>query len=65
LEGTTVPTPKIAIRLPRQLIVDLRGLAHRESLKRGYTVTWVRLLAEAGERLVRRHAGPTTAAADG
>jgi hypothetical protein len=50
-----MPTPKIAIRLPRQLILDMRGVAHRESLRRGRTVTWVRLLTEAAERYVRRY----------
>jgi hypothetical protein len=50
-----MPTPKIAIRLPRQLISDMRGLAHRESLRRGHTVSWVRLLTETAERYVRNY----------
>jgi hypothetical protein len=47
-------TPKIAIRLPRQLILEMRGLAHKESLRQGRTVSWVELLTQAAERLVRR-----------
>ena len=47
-------TPKIAIRFPRQLVLELRGAAHRESLRRGVTVTWVGLLAELAERYVHR-----------
>jgi hypothetical protein len=49
-----MPTPKIAIRFPRQLLLEMRGAAHRESLKRGYTVTWVQLMVELAERYVRR-----------
>jgi hypothetical protein len=49
-----MPTPKIAIRMPRQLILEMRGQAHRESLKRGRTITWVTLLHEAAERYLRR-----------
>jgi hypothetical protein len=56
-----MPTPKIAIRFPRQLLLEMRGAAHRESLKRGYTVTWVQLLIELAERYVRRDATATTA----
>lgn len=47
-------TPKIAVRFPRQLLIEMRGAAHRESLRRGVTVTWVGLLTELAERYVRR-----------
>lgn len=51
-----MPTPKIAIRFPRQLLLEMRGAAHRESLRRGATVSWVQLAIEACERYVRRAA---------
>jgi hypothetical protein len=56
-------TPTITIRLPRKLISDMRGVAHRESLKRGATVTWVQLLRELAERHVGRYGEQATAAA--
>jgi hypothetical protein len=50
-------TPKLAIRYPRQLLSDMRGAAHRESLCRGYNVTWVQLVIELSERYLQRSVG--------
>jgi hypothetical protein len=55
LEGGDVPTPKIAIRLPRNIVQEMRMLAHRESLKQDRTVTWVELLTAAAEGFIRRY----------
>jgi hypothetical protein len=40
------------IRIPTQLLNELRQLAHVESLRRMKTVTWCGLLREAAQKLV-------------
>jgi hypothetical protein len=44
-----MPTPLIAIRMPRELVERLREEAGRESEKRGDPVSWVWVLRRAAE----------------
>jgi len=60
-------TPATCIRFPKQLIQELRGESHRESIRRGQSVSWSKLLQEIAERYLNRRSdngpfGPTGAA---
>jgi hypothetical protein len=43
-----------SIRLPRDLVAELKALAQRETTRTGETVTWARLLRDAARRTVEQ-----------
>ena len=47
-------TPVTSIRLPHQMLLDLKELARKEAVRRGQDVTWPALVKELVEQRLRR-----------
>ncbi len=45
-----MPTPLVAVRMPKDLIERLREEAARETARQGESVSWVGVLRRAAER---------------
>jgi predicted DNA-binding protein len=43
-----------SIRMPPELLKDLKALARRESLRRGESVSWAELVREAARRTLQQ-----------
>jgi hypothetical protein len=53
-----VPSNITSIRLPPQLLADLKALARNESVRRGEFVSWARLVREEAAKALKRAKRP-------
>jgi hypothetical protein len=54
-EGSSMETAVTAIRLPRDMVRQLRVLAHQRSIDEGIELTWSSLVREMLQRALARY----------